>query len=130
MLPAYNIFFVVRVNFCPKAGVLRTCLPETGKVIRRARSLVLEAWPYYTFQRASHRSEEVGGRLSIRTFESKVNEVFFGITTPTEVYLSAFVENQDLVKDLILLASAHKVSLIDTHIISTLGSLVYCNRSC
>jgi hypothetical protein len=103
MLPADNILFVVRINFSAQAGVLWARLPGTSKVVRRSRDPVLEFWSYYTFKWAGHRGEEVGCRLPPRTFETKINEIFFRSSTWTEIDLPTFVENQHLIKCLMVL---------------------------
>lgn len=92
---------IVRINLFSEDRVFQARLPNASKVVRRARDFVLEARFCYAFKGASHRSKKVGGRLSIRTFEAKINEVIFGIGALAKVYLSTFVENQYLVENLI-----------------------------
>jgi hypothetical protein len=104
MFASKRVGLIVLINLLHECSTLRTVLPNFGEVIRCSWYSVFPAIPYNTFLRTRHRSEEICGSLSFRAVETKVNKVLLCLRASTEVYLTSFVQDENLVENLRVLA--------------------------
>jgi len=75
--------------------------PGLGKFVRGARRPALKARSYNTLLRARHGCEEVGCGCASRALKSEIDKILLRIVGPAEEDLAAFVQYNDLVKEVV-----------------------------
>jgi len=99
-----RVGLIVLINLLHECSTLRTVLPHFGEVIRCSWYSIFPTISYNTFLRTRHRSEEICSSLSFRAIKTKVNKIFLCIRATAEVNLTSFVQDENLVENLRVLA--------------------------
>lgn len=89
-----------RGDICHESGSRLTRLPDLCKLVRGAGHFVLESRIDDPIGGVGQRGEEVGRGLTVGAVVTQIREIALSGVCQAEVYLSALVEDGDLVKDL------------------------------
>lgn len=95
-MPIEGMLFHIVVDLVDKSRLLLALLPGPGKLVRSSRWI--GAGADYSLGWVGHRSEEVGCCLLLGANEAEVLKVGLGLVRPSEVDLTALVQDNDLVK--------------------------------
>ena len=96
-----GIEMIEGLDICKELTSLSTLLPHSGKFIRRSWDFVFESFTRDTFIRIGQGSQKVWSSSAQRTLEAKIEEVLSRRLSRTEVYLTTFIQQIDLVEFLV-----------------------------
>ena len=91
---------VERLDIAKESLALVAVLPTSGKLIWRARDLVLEARADNALSGTSERREEVRGGLARGTVEAHPHEEVLGCVAGAEIDLATLVQDNNFVEHL------------------------------
>lgn len=100
-LSSKRILLSVLRNMFLKCSIMRTAFPVLFKFVRSARNFALHPFTSGALLWVCDRGQEITGGLASRTLPAHIQEIVFGLITRAEKDFSAFIQDNDLVKDII-----------------------------